>query len=104
MVGILVSFWNGPFSGAVFVSGRVYTLIVSLFCFEARQLPFFYTTKTCVFFCEKKVELKKLEAENAARFGPGNRLLEGMAGPLGNEHLPEVYCNLPETDSELFTP
>ena len=53
---------------------------------------------------KKKVELKKLEAENAARFGPGNRLLEGMTGPLGNENLPEVYCNLPETDSELFTP
>ena len=71
------------FSGAMFVSGKVYTLIVSFFLLMLVNFLFFTRQKSVFFRSKKKVELKKLEAENAARFGPGNPFLEGMTGPFG---------------------
>ena len=83
MVGRLLSFWNGLFFRCYVCFREGIYLNCVVFSFDARQLPFFYATKKCVFSFKKKVELKKLEAENAARFGPGNPFLEGMTGPFG---------------------
>ena len=54
MVGILVSFWEGPFSGAMLVSGRVLDIVS-----DVNQAPENYISEMlCKNFCANKKRLQ----------------------------------------------
>ena len=81
MVGILVSFWEGPFSGAMLVSGRVLDIVS-----DVNQAPENYISEMlCKNFCANKKRLQNLL--QGSLFGFFNFALFGF-------HVALIHFNL----------